>query len=189
MDCFEKKDRRIRKTKQAIKIALVDLLSRKKIINITVKELTDYADINRKTFYNHYQSIQEVVDEIIYDAAITYFFPLVEAVFHGRKETLLEVTRVFRSEKAFFNHLLQAKNNFEIKEQIYEILFCRMLSDAQAQAPNPTECENFTRCTLNYVISGVFVVYMDWLTEGCPVPDSALADFIYKTTREGICTT
>ncbi|MBQ6092762.1 MAG: TetR family transcriptional regulator, partial [Clostridia bacterium] len=57
-------DRRVRKTKKAIRNAFAALLATQDINQITVKEIADKADINRKTFYNYYRGIHEVMDEI-----------------------------------------------------------------------------------------------------------------------------
>ena len=57
-------DRRVVKTKKAIHQAYVELMSSKGQDNITVKEISDLADVNRKTFYNHYNDMSELVDEI-----------------------------------------------------------------------------------------------------------------------------
>lgn len=55
MEKSEKKtDRRVIKTKKAIHMAFVKLLSQKSVNEITVKDIADEADINRKTFYNYY---------------------------------------------------------------------------------------------------------------------------------------
>ena len=59
-----KTDRRVRKTKRAVHAALLQLMTEKKLSQITVKELTEQADINRKTFYNHYDDIFAVLDEV-----------------------------------------------------------------------------------------------------------------------------
>ncbi|NSB14257.1 hypothetical protein [Clostridium beijerinckii] len=45
-----KVDRRIRRTKKVLIEALTKLMSEKKINKITVKELTDLADVNRNIF-------------------------------------------------------------------------------------------------------------------------------------------
>ncbi len=50
-------DRRIKRTKKALKNNLLTLLKEKPISKITVKELTELADINRGTFYLHYTDI------------------------------------------------------------------------------------------------------------------------------------
>lgn len=57
-------DRRIRKTKKAIHEAILSLLEEKEYNDITISELTERADVNRKTFYNHYSDIQSVIEEI-----------------------------------------------------------------------------------------------------------------------------
>ena len=48
----DKRDRRTLKTESAIKEAFISLLKEKRFETITVKELTDRADIHRATFYS-----------------------------------------------------------------------------------------------------------------------------------------
>ena len=60
---MKKTDRRVARTKRLILDAVMDLLSEKKLQDITVREITERADIDRKTFYNHYGSIYESVEE------------------------------------------------------------------------------------------------------------------------------
>lgn len=57
-------DRRVVKTKKAIQEALAGLLMFKSIGEISVTELCKKADISRKTFYSHYDNINDVVDDI-----------------------------------------------------------------------------------------------------------------------------
>lgn len=57
-------DPRIKKTKRAIHEAFYSLLAEKDLDQITIKEIADTAEINRKTFYNHYSGIHQLVNEI-----------------------------------------------------------------------------------------------------------------------------
>lgn len=57
-------DRRTRRTKKLLKEAFIELLSKKKLNEITVKELCDLADINRGTFYLHYQDIYDLKQQL-----------------------------------------------------------------------------------------------------------------------------
>ncbi len=65
-------DRRVKKTKNAIKEAFQSLLQEKKYSEITVRELTEKADITRKTFYLHYGALEDVLreflEELMHDA-------------------------------------------------------------------------------------------------------------------------
>jgi AcrR family transcriptional regulator len=57
-------DRRTRKTKKALREALVHLLHEKSIQSITVRELTDKADIHRSTFYANFKDVYELYDHM-----------------------------------------------------------------------------------------------------------------------------
>lgn len=57
-------DARIIKTKQKIKNTLLQLLKNKKINAVTISEICQNARINRNTFYAHYSSPEQVLDEI-----------------------------------------------------------------------------------------------------------------------------
>lgn len=59
-----KEDRRVRKTKDALRSGLLQLMKKKPINEITVKELTELVDINRATFYNHYRDIYDLLASI-----------------------------------------------------------------------------------------------------------------------------
>ena len=57
-------DKRILKTKSNLKSALVELLKTHKIEDISIVELTTLANVNRKTFYLHYNEVSSVFKEI-----------------------------------------------------------------------------------------------------------------------------
>ena len=52
-------DRRIRRTKKILTDTFIELLLEKKLNEISIKELCEKADINRGTFYLHYQDIYD----------------------------------------------------------------------------------------------------------------------------------
>ena len=56
-------DRRVARTKKNIYYAFFQLVQTKAIDEITVSELARAADIDRKTFYLHYQTVQDVFVE------------------------------------------------------------------------------------------------------------------------------
>lgn len=57
-------DRRIQKTKVAIREAFIDLILDKKDPKITITKIAKFANIDRKTFYLHYDSIDDVFKEL-----------------------------------------------------------------------------------------------------------------------------
>ncbi len=61
---MEKEDRRISKTKQAIADAFERLIVETDFDKITVSALAREANINRKTFYLHYSSVEDLLDSL-----------------------------------------------------------------------------------------------------------------------------
>ena len=102
-------DRRVLRTKKNIRQAFLHLLSEKSLSQITVKELSDLADINRKTFYMYYSNIEDILAEL-------------------EDELVLKLVHVFEKElfqKEMFNSYSFFENlNHTIQEDIdlYRIL-------------------------------------------------------------------
>lgn len=67
-----KTDRRTRKTRNQLSRALVSLLRTKPLTAITVKELTELADVNRATFYAHYRDVFDIYAQVKQDICQTF---------------------------------------------------------------------------------------------------------------------
>ena len=59
-----KTDARVRYTKMRLREAFLALLREKSVGRITVKELCEMAEINRATFYTHYQDPFDLLDKL-----------------------------------------------------------------------------------------------------------------------------
>ena len=57
-------DLRVRRTKEAIRKTFSAMLCDMEYERITIKELAERAQINRKTFYLHYQSLDDLLGEL-----------------------------------------------------------------------------------------------------------------------------
>ncbi|MBD5112103.1 MAG: TetR/AcrR family transcriptional regulator [Ruminococcaceae bacterium] len=86
-------DLRVKKTKSAIINAFLQLRAKKPLERITVKELSDLAEINKATFYLHYTDI--------YDLSKTLENELLDDVFSG----LCHPDTVFSEPKLFIREL------------------------------------------------------------------------------------
>ena len=64
MDSNKKADRRVRYTRLALRQSLLELMQTRPIEKITVKEICALADINRGTFYAHFSSPHDLLQQI-----------------------------------------------------------------------------------------------------------------------------
>jgi len=58
-------DRRIVKTQEALKTAVIALMSEKNFDDITIQDIADRANVNRGTIYLHYQDKYDLLDKLI----------------------------------------------------------------------------------------------------------------------------
>ncbi len=59
--------RRVRMTKLLLKQSLIELMREKSIHEISIKDICAGADINRSTFYRHYNTQFELYDDVLED--------------------------------------------------------------------------------------------------------------------------
>ena len=100
----EKTDRRARYTRMVLKESLIELLKEKRISNISIKEICERADINRSTFYSHYQDqydlmhqveqevlgeIREYLDSYSFDANESESLQLMNRIFQNMLQIIL----------------------------------------------------------------------------------------------------
>lgn len=57
-------DLRVKKTRRAIRSAFYSLLQEKPFEKITVRDITERAEINKTTFYAHYDTIYDLADQL-----------------------------------------------------------------------------------------------------------------------------
>ena len=94
-------NRRVKITKLMLQEALIDLLQEKALENISVRELVNKADINRSTFYSHYDTIYDLLYSItekymkriifqnkIHDSSLTEHIELLRFMKSNRKAYL-----------------------------------------------------------------------------------------------------
>lgn len=60
-------NRKSRLTKRLLRESMIELLGQKELSRITIKDVAENADLNRSTFYSHYQDVYELLDEITQD--------------------------------------------------------------------------------------------------------------------------
>ena len=93
-----KTDPRVIKTRNSLRKALVYLMRREKLEDISVQKITETANITRGTFYLHYKdkqdfiqsAIQEIIDDFFNQVMIYSNFS------KHRTETVFELRKAFQ---------------------------------------------------------------------------------------------
>lgn len=171
-------DLRIVKTRTNIKNSLIDLLAEKNVSKITVTELAEKAMINRKTFYRHYHTVQDVVDDINYDI-------------------INNVVSLAKNSDRDSNNLVNQLNFIGIsivenKEQIKKILknspevfgsgrsveLLKRFIEVSIRPVLNFKNEAKLKYLVEFVVSGFISVYVCWFNGGCVESSEKLADAV-----------
>ena len=156
-------DKRCRKTRKAIKTSLIKLMSEKDISDITITEIAEEADINRKTFYAHYRDIYDILDEIEND--------LIEKLFHILNNTeilksmynpyplLKELTSEINKDFEFYKLLVQSKDYNSLLNKIQGVFKDRFLELTKDTIKIDRDILSFM---IDFVSSGITSVYKEW---------------------------
>jgi len=184
-------DKRQKRSRKVICEALLQLMKDKPIEQITIKELTDFADVNRKTFYNNFNSIIDVRKEME-SQIVDVFFNLVDAEDIESKIALAELHPqkfVHKMLKVIGDDRAKAKLVFETGETTNLLRHMRALLEPcmNTLATEHNVSKSELEYTLHYVGSGTVSVLNAWLHEEYPISsmemEKLLTNFISNTFR------
>lgn len=184
----KKLDIRIIKTKKAIREATLRLLSQKKIEDISITELAMEAQINRKTFYNYYQSIYQVIEEIENEAVETFVSAIKSTDWYDRDaldfyKLFLCVTEAVNENMEFFGYLLNISKTSRLIVKV-ETRLKEKGKDYFAKYLDVDE--DVIAFGMDYIISGMFSVYRRWYQTGKKFPVDVLAKNIEVMSLGGV---
>ncbi|MEC0111521.1 TetR/AcrR family transcriptional regulator [Paenibacillus taichungensis] len=117
-------DRRIIKSQKAIKSALVELMSEKNFDEITLQDISNRADVSRRTIYLHYLDKYDLLDKII-EEHIEELKRLCEIQSEEENTSWFDY---FHENQFFFNSLLSSKGASFFRSQLLEFVVSDMRS-------------------------------------------------------------
>lgn len=183
-----KADRRVAKTKRAIRNAFVKLLSERDINDVTVKAIADTADINRKTFYNYYGGIYSIVDEIEKDIIVACEKVVDHIDFDKDLKNpypiFEKISSVITSDMEFFEYLVSIKGNDYFAAKI-NLIIKEKIKEAINLSSFGLETDFFD-IILDYCVSGMISTYRKWFKSGRKIPMEIFAKTIGTLSFYGI---
>lgn len=180
----KKEDRRIYHTKRFLKEALIELLKQKPLTKITITELCHKADINRNTFYCHYNLPEDVL------------FEIEDEILHNIQSLLNEKSKKEEDTKLVYEICKLLKDNPDLSYVLFNnidksfvnqlIALChdRNINDWKkiSEYTNDKTAEMFYRFTL----SGATSIIQEWCNNGFQESIDEIANFIEKLSLFGL---
>ena len=178
-----KDDARFIKNEEKIIDALKKMVLEMNIENITVKELTERAKINRKTFYLHYSTIEDLIKklEISYcEEYIKYIDGL--DIFNNYKE-IVKRFYLFHIQKGEFMDKLTCDPN-------YEYIRNRMINKVKKSYTDSSIFKDLDKHTLNiainYMHNTTLSLYKAWVNDNKVIPFNEIVELNYNLVINGL---
>jgi len=170
-------DRRSVRTERMLQQALTELLADKELKNISIRELTERADVNRSTFYAHYQDLYQLYDQMLKE----YFaevHKIVDIDYNGNLSECYRALLEFAYDnKKISTIVLNDEQHFRVFREASSILedsctkyWCKITGRKEI----PEELREY----VNYHVAGCFMMVSDICRNGFSISAEAAAGLI-----------
>ncbi|PGC26958.1 TetR family transcriptional regulator [Bacillus pseudomycoides] len=190
---MSKKNRLYVKTEKVIHKVFTQLLNEKNFNQITIKDITTYADINRGTFYLHYQdkydllnSCQEkIIDDLKKISAEVEKLNIIE-LYKSKKSIpfLIEMVNYYKNNHILLKVLLKSEHTLKFQKEIQQLM-----AENIFKLPIAKEKENKLSIPKPYLIAYIFSAHIgiiqEWFDQGMKEPPEEIANFITQISING----
>ncbi len=174
--------------------ALIALLETKDLEYITVKEICHQAGVNRSTFYLHYETIADLVNEtleMVYRRFLSYFPQQEEDVLSNMssreceelvlvtQEYLLPYLRFIKDNKKVYRAAFRNPSSMQAYAQ-YGELKQHILGPILERFEIPAAHRPYY---IAYYVEGIAAIIKEWLLQGCTDEVEMIADIIESCVR------
>ena len=159
-------------------LALISLLKKKPFEYITVSEICETAGVNRSTFYLHYETIGDLLNETaryLIDDFLSYFSNDVKSIslnltdceldelFFVCDKYLRPYLTYIKDHKEVFGTVLLHVQTFRF-EDVYKRMFESIFNPILNRFHYPAENRKYV---MMYYLNGINAIVLEWLKDGC----------------------
>lgn len=139
-------------------------MQEKELEKITVTDIIKLADINRGTFYAHYQDTRAVIEQIENDIISKMLEFLKEfqyrSFFQNPLPLLLKIARCLEEDLEFYRILINSSGSEQFLIKLKKIFVTYMENDSDIPSQQKKSAEFYVR--INFFAGGVINLYQIW---------------------------
>jgi AcrR family transcriptional regulator len=171
---MSKVDRRVQKSQEAIKNAFIELMSEKSFDHITIQDISDRANVGRRTIYDHYMDKFDLLDKLI-EEHINELRKLCESSLEmSFSEGNLIWFEYFERNYSFFSTMLGSKGG-----PIFRSHFLEFVIEELEGEVDETEGKNqglSKDLILKFFGAAIVEIVEAWITNGLSEPTQVVAE-------------
>lgn len=175
-----KTDARVKYTRMIIRKTFLELLKEKPISRITVKEICECSEINRATFYKHYQDpfdlLGKLEDEILEHIQTV----LSQRTYTDISALYIDMLNMLKENEELYRILTSDHGDHSLYNRMFENCYQQVFPLIGRKFPN---LDHLRRNLLYYYISqGCSGAVSYWFTNGMRESPEEIAEFISDAT-------
>ena len=171
----KQENQRTRLTKRLLRESLLELLKEKPVEYITVKELCEYAELNRSTFYAYYTDVAALYQEMGGELAQA-LLEQIRAINRGSGIDTEPMLSYIRDNRELF-HLLVYRDKYLNANQPVQRQIIQGYFGLAPELDLPCTVEE-REYFLEYLYMGGTGVIHHWVQNGCNLPPQQVAGLI-----------
>ncbi len=179
-------DKRVIKTKTAIRDVFFDLIKEKELTKITVAEISRRANIDRKTFYLHYTSVEEILEEFSENRVRELVERLKETDFFDeplRLEIIFDVLNdMVERDFRYYKELAVVGYN-AFWDRVHQLMVEALMNVYGSSLS--VSSEDF-KLYCNFFVSGVIYMYKDYLRDPEALQPERLGRIMIDIAAHGV---
>ena len=184
MNAKGENNRSVRNTKRRLYESLMKLVGKKPLNQVTVKEITEDADVNRSTFYFHYQDVSSMVVEME-DKFLQDFSVALTALEQKSHDFIAILVRCLENHIDLCKLLLGSNGDMAFVEKMKAIVAEKCSKIWKDAVPELTDVEASAMDT--FLIGGVMSTLQTWILSERRVPAKEITDILNRLIFDGIC--
>lgn len=179
----QKVDRRVKYTKMVLKESYINLLEKKDISQITVKEICEDADINRATFYSHYTDVYDLHKKIENELLENINAYLSQLYQKGKKVNEIDLTEkifVYIKENAkLCRILLSERGDLSFQKKVMILVYDKIVNDL---TDNNMISREDAEYVYSFAIIGCVGIVQKWFDDNMKKSPRFMAEMVLKLT-------
>ncbi len=181
----KKIDRRVLYTKMFLRESLLALMKEKPIARITASELCRHADINRNTFYTHYDNPEALLKSIEDELYEQVKHSIERSLKNGSIPTLLtEIFQAIYDNRDLCTILFSEYGDKDFLRHIIDLSHDRTI--AEWRAAGMKDNEEQIEMIYQFSVNGSVAIIQKWIQEGQQKKPRELALFLSKISYFGL---
>lgn len=180
-----KNNQRTRLSKLLFKNALMDLLKEKgSVAKISVRELCDRAELNRSTFYAHYNEPNDLLMEIeteLLDATEEHLKKIGEENDAGAHKYILSFLQYIKQNDKQFRTLLIDSADPEFRSRFMQQSIIQFVENLRIELPKELEQYIFS-----YILNGSTGIIIQWIRSDYAVNENEIVNLLFLINQSAL---